>query len=70
MTENSLLAITEKTEGKYDGVVDIVPDAYFTANDISNGYSITVDVHLYGQVIKTVNKYTIVAHRRSDTTTA
>lgn len=62
--------ITEKTEGKYDGVVDIVPDAYFTANDISNGYSITVDVHLYGQVIKTVNKYTIVAHRRSDTTTA
>lgn len=58
--------IIEKTEGKYDGVVDIVPNAYFTAQDLSNGYSITVDIHLYGEVIKTVHKYTIVAHRRAD----
>ena len=62
--------IIQKTEGKYDGVVDIVPDAYFTAADLSNGYSITVDIHLYGNVIKTVNKYTIVAHRRSDAAAA
>lgn len=62
--------IIEKTEGRYDGVVDIVPNAYFTAQDLSNGYSITVDINLYGQVIKTVHKYTIVAHRRADSAAA
>lgn len=62
--------IIEKTEGRYDGVVDIVPNAYFTAQDLSNGYSITIDINLYGQVIKTVHKYTIVAHRRADSAAA
>ena len=62
--------IIEKTEGRYDGVVDIVPNAYFTAQDLSNGYSITVDINLYGQVIKTVHKYTIIANRRADSTAA
>lgn len=68
MTDGEIVAmvnrkLTEKTEGIYDGVVDIVPEAYFTPEDKSNGYSITVDIHLYGAVMKTVMKTTIVAHR-------
>jgi hypothetical protein len=68
MTDGEVVAmvnrkLTEKTEGIYDGVVTIVPDAYFTPEDKSNGYSISVDLHLYGAVMKTVMKTTVVAHR-------
>lgn len=56
--------IIEKTNGIFDGVVQVVPNAYFTDADKSNGYSVTVDINLYGNVIKTVHKYTIVAHRQ------
>lgn len=56
--------IVQKTNGRYDGVVQVVPNAYFTDSDKSNGYSVTVDINLYGNVIKTVHKYTIVAHRQ------
>jgi len=55
-----------KTTGRYDGVVTIVPNAYFTEADKSNGYSITVDIDLYGAVMKTVFKQTIIAHRYED----
>lgn len=68
MTDGEVVAMvnrkmTEKTEGIYDGTVTIVPDAYFTPEDKSNGYSISLDLHLYGAVMKTVMKTTIVAHR-------
>lgn len=71
MTDGEVVAmvnrkLTEKTEGIYDGVVTIIPDAYFTPEDKSNGYSISVDLHLYGSVMKTVMKTTIVAHRNQE----
>lgn len=54
-----------KTAGKYDGVVDVVAVPYFTAEDRSNGYSLTVDIELYGEVLKTVHKTTVRAFRRA-----
>lgn len=58
--------ITARTEGIYDGIVDITPEAYFTAEDVSNGFSIHVKIHMYGDVMDTVGQFTIVAHRRSE----
>ena len=58
--------ITAKTEGRYDGLVDITPEAYFTAEDKSNGFSIHVKIHMSGDVMDTVGQFTIVAHRRSE----
>lgn len=52
-----------KTEGRYDGVVDLGFEPYFSDEDKSNGNSISIKIHVYGAVMKTVFKTTIVAHR-------
>lgn len=57
--------IIERLAGKLDGVADIVPRAYFTAEDISNGYSITIDLEAYGGVMTTQFNTTIIARRRA-----
>lgn len=51
------------TEGVYDGVVDLIMEPYFSAEDKANGNSISINIHLYGAVMKTVFKTTVVAHR-------
>ncbi len=58
--------IITATNGRYDGVAQVEPNAYFTAEDVSNGYSVTVDINLYGNVLNTVHKYTIKAYRQED----
>ena len=58
--------ITAKTSGRYDGIVDITPEAYFTAEDKANGFSIHIKIHMTGDVMDTVGQFTIVAHRRSE----
>lgn len=55
--------LTLKFQDKYDGVVNLTPNAYFTPEDINNGYSITIDIDLYGGVMKTLFKTSIIAHR-------
>lgn len=56
--------ITRRLTGKLDGIADIVPHAYFTAEDISNGYSITVDINAYGGVMTTQFNTSIRVYRR------
>lgn len=58
--------VNAKVADKYDNVVQIVPVPRFTAQDKSNGYSITIDIFMYGNVIKTVHQYTIIAKRREE----
>lgn len=58
--------ILDRTEGKYDGRVTIRPDTYFTAGDDQRGYSWKTDIHMYGENMRTVGTYTVVAHRSSD----
>lgn len=52
-----------KTEGRYDGVVNLEFEPYFSAEDKANGNTVSIKIHVYGAVMKTVFKTTIVAHR-------
>lgn len=56
--------IIEELEGRLDGVADIIPRAYFTPEDIANGYSITVDLRCEGNVLLTQFNTTIRVFRR------
>ena len=64
IVKNINAKITEKVAGKYAGMVRIEPDAYFSPEDIANGYSVSININMYGNVPNTVHKYTIVAHRQ------
>ena len=59
--ENQLI---EELEGRLDGVANITPRAYFTPEDIANGYSITVDLRCEGSVLLTQFNTTIRVFRR------
>jgi len=56
--------IIEALEGKLDGVAVVTPRAYFTAEDISHGYSITVDLRCEGNVLLTQFNTTIRVFRK------
>lgn len=56
--------ITRRLAGKLDGIADIVPNAHFTDEDISNGYSITLDINAYGGVMTTQFNTSIRVFRR------
>lgn len=56
--------IIEALEGRLDGVANITPRVYFTAEDISNGYSATVDIRSEGNVLMTQFNTTIRVFRR------
>lgn len=59
--ENQLI---EELEGRLDGVANITPKAYFTPEDIANGYSISVDLRCEGSVLLTQFNTTIRVFRR------
>lgn len=56
--------IIEALDGRLDGIADITPQAYFTAEDKSNGYSVTLDLLAYGGVLLTQVNTTIKVYRR------
>lgn len=53
----------EQIVGRYDSRVTIVPTTYFTEADDVRGYSWTMDVAVYGNTMKTVGTYNIIARR-------
>lgn len=59
--ENNIIA---RLAGRLDGIADITPKAYFTAEDIANGYSITLDLNCAGGVLLTQFNTTIKVTRR------
>lgn len=58
--------ITKRLAGKLDDIADITPHAYFTAEDIANGNSITIDIKAEGNVMKTLHNTSIRVYRRED----
>ena len=56
--------ISEQTNGRYDGRVDVVPRSYYTAFDEQRGYSWHTDITFRGQGMKTVETLTIISERR------
>ena len=68
MTDNQIAKMVRdklilKTEGRFDGVVNLGFEPYFSDEDKANGNTISIKIHVYGAVMKTVFKTTIVAHR-------
>ena len=61
--ERSNQAIVDQTKDRFDGRVRIVPETKFTASDDRAGYSSTANIHMYGNVMRTVQMSTIVTHR-------
>lgn len=58
--------IVQKTQDRFDGRVEIRAETMLTKNDATRGYSWTTKVHMYGNVLKTVNVATVVTHRIED----
>ena len=58
--------IDERTQGRYDNRVTVVPDTYYTSQDVARGYSWSCKISLYGPSMKTVGTFTVVARRQSD----
>ena len=56
--------IAAKVHGVFDDAVKVVPNARFTEADIANGYSVHIDILVYGNVPNTVEQWTIVAYRQ------
>lgn len=61
--ERSNAAIIERTKDRFDGRVTIVPETKFTAADDRAGYSWTANIHMYGNVMRTLQMSTVVTHR-------
>ena len=61
--EASDAAITEGCRGRFDERVVIVPETYHNTRDTQMGYKSSANVHVYGNNMKTVAEFTVVAHR-------
>lgn len=57
-----------KVDGRYDGRLTIRASAYKTPEDEIRGYSSSMDIEVYADVMRTVQQFNIIARRRSDLT--
>jgi hypothetical protein len=58
--------VTEQCEGKFDDVIIVVPDCYFTQGDKDRGYSWTLRIKVYGPNMKTIETLYVEAFRLDD----
>ena len=58
--------INEKVDGRFDGAYVIVPETYYTTQDLVRGYSYTTKIKIYAPNMKTVQTLTVEAHRLID----
>ena len=58
--------INEKVDGRFDGAYVIVPETYYTTQDLARGYSYTTKIKIYAPNMKTVQTLTVEAHRLTD----
>lgn len=64
--ERSNDLITNLTSNRFDGRVIIVPETFYTAADTARGYSWSCRINMYGNNMKTVGTFTVVARRMED----
>lgn len=64
--ERSNRLIEERTRGRFDGRVIIVPETFFTQQDEQRGYSWSCNIHMYAPNMRTVGTFTVVSHRITD----
>lgn len=65
--ERSNDLIKKYTDKRFDDLVTITPETFFTAADTARGYSWGCNIHMYAGNAKTVGSFTIVAHRIEET---
>ena len=58
---NAILA--KLVEGRYDDRVTIVPRTYFTPGDVARGYSWTMDVAVYSNIMKSVGTMNVISRQ-------
>ena len=71
LTNNQFIArsnrlIEEAVKGRFDNRVVIVPDTFMSTSDEQRGFSWGCNIVMYGNNMKTVGSFTIVARRRED----
>lgn len=71
LTENQFITrsnrlIEEAVKGRFDDRVVIVPDTFVSEADKQRGFSWGCNIVMYGNNMKTVGSFTIVARRRED----
>lgn len=64
--ERSDLLIEQKTNGRFNDRVVIVPETFMTEDDETRGYSWSCRIHVYANNMKTVGTFTVVARRREE----
>jgi hypothetical protein len=62
-------AVEERSVGRFAGLFKIVPAAYKTEADIARGFSYTLPISIYGNVMSTVATVELKAYRLSDLAT-
>lgn len=58
--------ILKQTKGRYDDRVVIQPETHHTLADTQRGFSSSARIHVYGNNMKTVAAYDVVAHRMEE----
>lgn len=58
--------VNDNLEGKFDNVVTVVPEVYFTDADIARGFSWKLRIKVYGPNMKTIQTMYIEAYRLED----
>lgn len=58
--------IKRQTSGRFDERVVIVPETFHSERNLQQGYANSARVHVYGNNMKTVSEFTVVAHRMED----
>lgn len=61
--------VTARTAGKYDGRVDVTPDAYFDAFDTQSNFSWHLNIEMAGDNARTVENLAIIAQNRRSSET-
>ncbi len=64
--ERSNALIAERTSGRFDGRLTVVPETFLTEDDSARGYSWSCNINAYGNNMKTVGTFTVNAFRSEE----
>jgi len=64
--ERSNALISERTVGRFDGRLTVIPETFLTEDDSNRGYSWSCNINAYGNNMKTVGTFTVNAFRSED----
>ena len=64
--ERSNALIAQRTVGRFDGRLTVVPETFLTEDDTNRGYSWSCNINAYGNNMKTVGTFTVNAFRSED----